>query len=316
MRHHLLLTALCVAACLGMAATVEAAPRGVVLADTELDGETPLAAGTLVEVLARSETLHRSSRLDWLGARRILVRSGDVEGWIPGEDLAVDVRSPSTTHDLGWRYAALPAGVWFAVSERQEWNDKLEEFDRALVHGYLVTSSPAGNHRLELGHLSGWGSETQLLRSTSRDLTGDGVPELLLSVDENVTEVGYGGRRLQVIRWVGPKAAIVLDLRVYNPTGNGLKQTTFGSVHVDGASIRHDLVELGSGHCGEDRRGRRMACVSHIQRTITWSPKTQDFVTLQSLRLMQNANTLGLDWFPLGAEPDRNHWKWVTWSVD
>jgi hypothetical protein len=332
-RRHLLLATATVAFCLFMADRVNAADvptRGVLLEPArlldDLDGRpvgAVLPAHSIITVLARSETLYRSTRLDWLGAPRVLVRTADGRrGWLRGEDVAVSVTSPHTRNTLGFRHepSSHPdeAGpkLWFAVSERQEWNEKEEWFDFAAVKGVLVTESPKSVHTLPIGRLSGWGSATELLRSTWRDMTGDGEPELLLSVDEYMTEVGYGGRMLQVVTWTDGVARLLHSEYAHNPNGNGLSQSIFGSLHVDGASIRIEGVTQIPGHCGEDTHGRRAACVDRWTKVVTWSKEQKAFVSHTETRPLQSTMGLDLDWYPskaLGEEPDRDRYGWVTW---
>jgi len=242
----------------------------------------------VVRVVARGEEYVRSPRLDWLGAQPLLVRTADgAEGWVAGEDVAVHVASAGVDVDLGWRGEpgrSVPLRVdgaeprlWYAVSHRREWSEKLEEFGRLAVAGFLATTTGRASSALALGSRSGWGSATLLRRTAWRDLTGDGAPELLAEVEQYVTEVGYGGRALQVVRWSGGRAEVALEVQVHDPTRNGLRQDRFGRVAVTDAGVSVAGVRHTWERCGTDPKGRAFACVEGWERTFTWSAEQAKF---------------------------------------
>lgn len=168
--------------------------------------------------------------------------------WASGGGLAVRHDAPTVADDLGgsWFSGApeptdrsqVPSHVFFGVETRYELDEDRQP-GRISATGWLAVEQGAGAQAVSLGFRSGWGSSTRISGLRWLDLDADGRAELVVSVDESVTEVGSVGTAVLVL---GPDLKELLRIDVGDPRLNGLEQPAWGVARLVGATLVHESV--------------------------------------------------------------------------
>lgn len=266
------------AAC-ATATAAPGAPAGVVLAEAVLHSgpgpDTPqvgtLPEDTVVEVVARSTERHESPLRDGLGHPMLLVQAGDRTGWVHGEHVAVEVR---WDHASGWGGEAFgrrrlgETTVWAAGRDGREWSDTLEAWDRPVHEGWLVLQRDAGLRRVPWSESNGWGSSRSADRLVWRDVTGDGVSDLVTVVQETVTEAGNMGQTVELWDFTRPTAQPLVSIPVHDPHWSGLAtESAWGFVDVDVAAGRFEVRQ----HAVETHACAAGTCLRLAHQTWRWT---------------------------------------------
>jgi len=87
---------------------------------------------------------------------------------------------------------------------------------RPVADGYLVVSN-ADFSRVDFQLISQSGQCREMFspyKIALKDATGDGRPEILLSLSHDLTEVGYTHQQLRILRWTGTGLAALLDVDI------------------------------------------------------------------------------------------------------
>lgn len=169
--------------------------------------------------------------------------------WVGGDALAVTQATPSLETDLGGALlheppetsdgSRAPAFTWFGVQTSWEWSEALGR-ERVAAQGWLAIDTPAGIRAVPFGASSGWGSAEAVVDRRWIDLDGDGAAELVVVSSTTVTEVGYGGLLLRVLAGDLSKR---LEFEVGDTRANGLGQTSWGAVRLEGKELVRDELE-------------------------------------------------------------------------
>ena len=226
---------------------------GLLIADGALfDGPAPGAAR--VGTVARSTPVRLAARglacptvaADRCSERWLLAGTAT---WVSGDALAVTQATPSLETDLGGHLlherpqpsdaSRAPAFAWFGVQTSWEWSEELGR-ERVAAQGWLAIDAPGGVRAVALGESSGWGSADVIVDRRWLDLDGDGAAEAVVVSSTTLTEVGYGGLLLRVL---GGDLVTRLELEVGDARVNGLGQTSWGAVRLEGTELVHDALE-------------------------------------------------------------------------
>jgi len=169
--------------------------------------------------------------------------------WVSGDALAVTQATPSLETDLGGHLlhgrpepsdgTRAPAFAWFGVQTSWEWSADLGR-ERVAAQGWLAIDAPGGVRAVPLGESSGWGTAEVTVDRRWLDLDGDGAAELIVVFSTTLTEVGYGGLLLRVL---GGDLSRRLEFGVGDTRADGLGQTSWGAVRLEGNELVRDELE-------------------------------------------------------------------------
>ncbi len=222
-----------------------AAPRAVVLEEASvhatpaLDGKPVqrLPAGTVVEAVAIGTVPTLVPGEDWHGVPPVFIRENGRTGWLHGQHLAIEQAWDGPGFWPGERIAARTVGnvaVWSAARTAREWNEQNELWDRVEQEGWVVFQPASGPARpVPWTHSNGWGSSRYAEQLVWRDISGDGVTDVLVVFQETITEVGNDAQTLELWDLTRGPDGRLAAIEVFAPTWTGLDtHDRFGTVDV------------------------------------------------------------------------------------
>jgi len=251
---------------------------------------------------------------------RVAARDG-TEGWVFGRFVAIRVDSPHVAGlpDLGWgdrglRYEdldgdGLTESMWFGVG------DVAYEYPSGMLDrtpsGYLVMTNAAGSAAAvyPVGGILIAGYGDRLGELTTRDANGDGVAELVLRIDTTVSEVGYGGHEVVILRYRDGQFEELFREHATISLIAGVGEIRWARIDVGAGEIVQDVVDLEVfSKCRawtiDEPDTALDRCLRGERRVWRWDHEAQAFALVSEETALQVQATTGPTPLSFRAEPD------------